>query len=189
MNRGRLIVVSGPSGVGKGTLVKRLLGECDSLCLSVSATTREPREEDTEGVTYFFKTRDEFASMAENGEFLEWAVYNGNCYGTPLSPVEKKMADGYDVVLEIDVQGGMNVMKSYPDALFIFISPPSVETLKNRLKNRGSESHEEIEKRVSAATAELEMMDKYDYIVVNRVVDDAVSDIKAIIEKERKKRL
>ena len=119
MNKGRLIVLSGPSGVGKGTLVKRLLAEYGKLCLSVSATTREPRTEDTEGVTYYFKTKDEFCRMIEEGKFLEWAVYNGNYYGTPIAPVEEKLNLGYDVLLEIEVQGAINVMERFPDAVYI----------------------------------------------------------------------
>lgn len=182
--KGRLIVISGPSGVGKGTLVKRLLRECDRLKLSVSATTRKPRSEDTEGVTYFFKTKDEFRSMIENSAFMEWAIYNDNYYGTPIAPVKEKLAEGYDVLLEIDVQGAMKVMKRCPDGIYIFIAPPSVETLRERLTGRGSETPEQIDKRVAAAEAELELQNKYSYVVVNNVLDDAVRDVKNIIERK-----
>lgn len=180
--KGRLIVISGPSGVGKGTLVKRLLSECKKLKLSVSATTRRPRSEDAEGVTYFFKTKDEFRSMIDESAFMEWAVYNDNYYGTPIAPVKEKLAEGYDVLLEIDVQGAMKVMEKCPDGIYIFIAPPSVETLRERLTGRGSESSEQIEKRVAAAEEELKLQDKYSYVVVNNVLDDAVEDIKKIIE-------
>ena len=186
MNKGQLIVISGPSGVGKGTIVKRLLSECENICLSVSATTREPRAEDTEGVTYFFKTKDEFLSMIENKCFLEWASYNGNYYGTPIAPVEEKLSQGCDVILEIDVQGAMNVMESYKGAMFIFIAPPDFETLKNRLEGRGSESQEQIANRVAAARAELEMQHKYDYVVINNVLDDAVDTVKNIIKGDER---
>ncbi len=182
--KGRLIVISGPSGVGKGTLVKRLLRECDRLKLSVSATTRKPRSEDAEGVTYFFKTKDEFRSMIENSAFMEWAIYNDNYYGTPIAPVREKLAEGYDVLLEIDVQGAMKVMERCPDGIYIFIAPPSVETLRERLTGRGSESPEQIDKRVAAAESELELKDRYTYVVVNNVLDDAVRDVKNIIERK-----
>lgn len=182
--KGRLIILSGPSGVGKGTVVKRLLSECDKICLSVSATTREPRAEDTEGVTYFFKTQEEFREMIDNDEFLEWAVYNGNYYGTPVAPVEEKLSEGYDVLLEIDVQGAIKVMKKRTDKLSIFIAPPDIETLRERLKGRGSETEEDIISRVSAAIAELEMQDLYDYVVVNNFLDDAVEEVKDILERK-----
>lgn len=181
-NRGRLIVISGPSGVGKGTIIRRILTECDNIKLSVSATTREPRQEDTEGVTYFFKSKDEFRSMIEGEKFLEWAIYNENYYGTPLEPVEEQLALGNDILLEIDVQGAINVMDKCDDGIYIFIAPPSFEMLKERLTGRGSETDFEIENRVNAAKAELEMKEKYDYIVVNNVLDDAVRDVKNIIE-------
>lgn len=182
MSKGKLIVMSGPSGVGKGTVVKRLLSECDNLRLSVSATTRAPRTEDKEGVTYFFKTESEFKNMIDTDSFLEWAVYNGNYYGTPIAPVMKQLDDGLDVILEIDVQGALNVMNKFKDAVYIFIAPPSVDTLKERLEGRGSESPEEIEKRVKAAESELDKKDKYDYVVINDVLDKAVENVKNIIE-------
>lgn len=181
-NRGKLIVISGPSGVGKGTIIKRILAEGDKIKLSVSATTRKPRLEDTEGITYYFKTEDEFRSMIDAERFLEWAVYNGNYYGTPIEPVERQRDEGIDVLLEIDVQGAINVMEKCPDGTYIFIAPPDVETLKERLCGRGSETEEEIANRVGAAMAELEMKDKYDYIVVNNVLDDAIREVKDIIE-------
>lgn len=179
--KGRLIVISGPSGVGKGTVVKRLLKKNESLILSVSATTRKPRKEDSEGVTYYFKDTDEFKKMVEDERFLEWAVYNGNYYGTPIDAVEKNLSDGLNVILEIDVQGAVKVMEKCPNGLFIFIAPPCMEELKKRLVGRGSESAEEIERRVSAAESELKLKDKYDYVVVNNVLADTVDEINDII--------
>lgn len=181
-NKGKLIVISGPSGVGKGTVIKRILSECKNLKLSVSATTREPREEDTEGVTYYFKTKDDFRAMIDNDEFLEWAVYNDNYYGTPIASVERQRENGIDVLLEIDVQGAINIMDRCNDAKFIFIAPPSFDTLRERLCGRGSEKAEEIENRVAAAHDELKMKEKYDYIVVNDILDTAVREIIDIIE-------
>lgn len=184
IKRGRLIVISGPSGVGKGTVVRRLLKQNERLCLSVSATTRKPRKEDTEGVTYFFKDVDDFKKMVDDERFLEWAVYNGNYYGTPIDAVEKNLSDGLNVILEIDVQGAIKVMDKCPNGLFIFIAPPCTEELKNRLIGRGSESADEIERRVAAAESELKLKDKYDYVVINKVLADTVDEINNIIMRE-----
>lgn len=181
-NRGKLIVLSGPSGVGKGTVVKRILKECDDIALSVSATTRTPREEDTDGVTYSFKTRDEFEKMIKADEFLEWAKYNNNYYGTPKAAVEKLLNDGISVILEIEVKGAGSIKERCPEALFIFIAPPSFETLRERLTSRGSESKEEIENRVALAKAEYDARDMYDFVVVNDIIDNTVLEVKKIIE-------
>lgn len=183
--KANLVVVSGPSGVGKGTICKALLEKAPSLSLSVSATTRKPRATDIEGVTYYFKSKEEFKQMIENDQLLEWAVYNQNYYGTPLAPVLEKLANGIDVLLEIDVQGALDVMKKYPDGIFIFISPPSREDLRERLHGRGTETEEEIERRISAAEQELNQKDQYDFIVVNRVVDEAVAEILHIIQSRK----
>lgn len=184
VKKGRLIVISGPSGVGKGTVVRCLLKENKRLCLSVSATTRKPRKEDTEGVTYFFKDVDDFKKMVDDERFLEWAVYNGNYYGTPIDAVEKNLSDGMNVILEIDVQGAVKVMDKCPNGLFIFIAPPCTEELKNRLIGRGSESPDEIERRVAAAESELKLKDKYDHVVINKVLADTVAKINDIIMRE-----
>lgn len=184
-NKGILYVVSGPSGVGKGTICKILLAKDENLSLSVSATTRVPREEDTEGVTYFFKTHDEFKKMIDEDKFLEWAVYNGNYYGTPSEPVEEGLKNGRDIILEIDVQGALNVMEKAPDSVSIFIAPPDKEALYARLRNRGSENEDEIEKRIMAAERELELKERYDYVVINDDLDDAVRKIENIMNKEK----
>jgi len=184
-NKGHLFVISGPSGVGKGTICKRLIAECEQVTISVSATTRAPRIEDKEGVTYFFKTVDEFKAMVEKGRFLEWAIYNGNYYGTPIEAVEAKLNDGFDVILEIDAQGALNVMNIRPDAVSVFIAPPDTNTLYERLRGRGTEAEEEIERRVKAAQWEMDQKDKYKYIVVNDHLDKAVEEIKDIMKFER----
>lgn len=182
-NRGKLVVISGPSGVGKGTIIRRLVKENDDLVLSVSATTRHPRQEDKEGVTYYFKTVDEFRSMIDEDKFLEWAMYNENYYGTPVDAVEELLGCGRNVILEIEVQGAMKVKDKRPDGLYIFVAPPSFETLRDRLEGRGSETPEQIEKRVMLAKEEYEMKDKYDFVVVNDDLDDAIKSIKDIIER------
>lgn len=187
-NKGKLVVISGPSGVGKGTICKRLLSECEDLILSVSATTRLPRTEDVEGVTYFFKSQDEFKKMIDAGDFLEWAVYNNNYYGTPRAAVEENLNRGKNVLLEIDVQGALNVKNNFPDGVYIFITPPDVETLHTRLVGRGTETPEEIQRRVAAADEELAKQNEYDYIVVNDVLEDAVEEIKEIM-KARSERI
>ncbi len=186
-NKGNLFVISGPSGVGKGTICRRLIENSDLLSISVSATTRKPRTEDMEGITYFFKTVEEFKQMIDTDEFLEWAVYNGNYYGTPVKAIEEKIENGEDVILEIEAQGAMKVMQAKPDAISIFITPPSEEALYDRLKNRGTESEEEIQSRVAAAKWELEQKDKYNYIVVNDNLDEAIAAIESIMKNEREK--
>ncbi len=185
-NKGNLFVISGPSGVGKGTICRRLVENSDTVSVSVSATTRKPRCEDIEGVTYFFKTVEEFKQMIEDGKFLEWAVYNGNYYGTPKDAIEEKISMGEDVILEIEAQGAMKVIEAKPDTVSIFITPPSEEALYSRLKNRGTEDEEEIKNRVSAAKWELEQKDKYNYVVVNDDLDDAIAAIESIMKNERK---
>ncbi len=186
-NKGILYVISGPSGVGKGTICKILLEKHSNLSLSVSATTRAPREEDTDGVTYFFKSQNEFKKMIDEDSFLEWAIYNGNYYGTPKGPVEEGLKGGKDIILEIDVQGALNVMEKAAESVSIFIAPPDEETLYIRLKNRGSESDEEIKKRITTAKRELELKEKYDYIVINDDLDEAVRAIENIMKKEKEK--
>ncbi|KAF0995719.1 guanylate kinase [Geobacillus thermoleovorans] len=187
--RGLLIVMSGPSGVGKGTVRKALFSQPDiNLHYSVSVTTRKPREGEVEGVDYFFRTREQFEQMIRENKLLEWAEYVGNYYGTPIDYVEKTLAEGKDVFLEIEVQGAMKVRRAFPEALFIFLAPPSLKELEKRIVGRGTESKELIENRLRAAKEELEMMDEYDYVVENDEVELACERIKAIVIAEHCRR-
>lgn len=182
IKKGKLIIISGPSGVGKGTICEQLLKDCKDIELSISATTRKPRSTDVHGVTYYFKSKEEFEEMVKNNQFLEWAKYGENCYGTPLKPVTDKLNQGINVLLEIDVQGALQVMENYPDGIYIFIAPPDIETLHKRLAGRGTETIDEINKRIAAADSELALKDKYDYIVINDILEDAVETVKNIIQ-------
>lgn len=183
---GLLLVVSGPAGVGKGTLGKALMERNHTIKMSVSATTRAPRPGEIEGVHYFFKTEEEFKAMVDRGEFLEYMhVFGSNYYGTPRSFVEQNLQNGYDVILEIDVQGAMKVKQSFPDAVLIFITAPSMSEIKSRLIGRGTETMEQVEKRFATAFKEIKMIPQYDYVIVNDVVDVAVHHMEAILEAER----
>jgi len=182
-NKGKLFVLSGPSGVGKGTICKKLLENID-LEISVSATTRKPREGEIEGVSYFFVNHDRFEDMIQKGEFLEHAEVFGNYYGTPKQKVLDKLAWGKDVLLEIDVQGAMQVKENYPESITIFVCPPSLATLKHRLAGRGTESAESLNQRIAKALTEIEMLKNYDYYIVNDELDDAVKNVKSIIYAE-----
>ncbi len=183
MKHGTLFVISGPSGTGKGPVCERLLKR-DNLFLSISSTSRNIRSGETDGVTYNYTTPENFKEMAENGCMLEWAVYNGNYYGTPKKNVVEKLEQGKDVLLEIDVQGALKVKKSYSDAVLIFIAPPSMEELRRRLETRGRESKEQIEERIRTADFELENAGKYDYIVVNDDLNECVRNIEMIMNAE-----
>ena len=184
--KGLLLVVSGPAGVGKGTIDRVLLERNTNMRLSVSATTRAPRPGEIDGVNYFFISEDKFKEMVENNEFLEYMhVFNLHYYGTPRSFVEEEIAMGHDVLLEIDVQGAMRVREAYPGAVLVFIAPPSMGKLKSRLVGRGTETPEVIERRFQTAFSELEYMKKYDYIVVNDVLDVAISHMEHIIDAEK----
>ena len=183
--RGLLIVLSGPSGVGKGTVRAAIFSKGEQkFVYSISATTRQPRTGETDGVDYFFKTREEFEQMIQNKQLLEYAEYVGNYYGTPLEYVENTLATGKDVFLEIDVQGAIQVRELMPEGVFIFLTPPDLNELESRIVNRGTDSDEVIAKRMKTAREELELMKYYDYSVVNDTVENAVQQIEAIIQTE-----
>ena len=183
IQRGKIIVISGFSGAGKGTVMNRLMEKYgDNYALSVSATTRAPRSGEIEGVSYFYKTDEEFQKMIENDELIEYAGYVGHYYGTPRSYVEKNLSAGKDVLLEIEIQGAMNIKSKYPDAVLLFITAPSAEVLKNRLLNRGSETREVVRERLLRATKEAEGVDSYDYIVVNDDLEKCVEEVDRIIK-------
>lgn len=182
--KGILIVISGPSGAGKGTICKELLEKEENLYLSVSATTRKPREGEVHGVNYYFLEKEDFMKRVENEEFLEWAEVHGNCYGTPKFNVEELINQGKNVILEIDVQGALNVKKNCEDGVFIFILPPSMEELKRRIINRGSETPESLITRFKNAYEEINFISKYNYAVVNDNLEDAVSKVQNIILAE-----
>ncbi len=186
--RGILFVLSGPSGVGKGTVNRSLRQQWDGLEFSISVTTRKPREGEQDGVDYFFKSREEFERMIEQNELLEYAEYVGNYYGTPLKYVEETLASGKDVLLEIEVQGALQVRKLVPEGVFIFLVPPSLDELRNRIVGRGTETEDLINNRMSVAKEELEMMDHYDYVVENDEIQAACDRIKAIAIAEHCKK-
>lgn len=186
MDKGLLIVVSGPSGAGKGTVVGELIKN-KGYALSVSATTRFPREGETDGVNYFFKTVDEFKKMIADNDFLEYAEFCGNFYGTPLPYVRQMLDEGKNVILEIEVKGAFQVKRSLPEAVLVFLAPPSLGELENRLRGRGTEAEEVIQRRMKRAAEEMELFAEYDYIVVNTEVEKAVSDIRSIVTAERLK--
>lgn len=185
---GILFILSGPSGVGKGTVRKRLFERDTALQYSISMTTREKRSGETDGIDYFYKTKEEFETLIEQNQLLEYAKYVNNYYGTPREYVEETLAVGNDVFLEIEVQGALQVKENFPEGVFIFLFPPSLEELKNRIINRGTETEELVLNRLKAARDEIEMMDAYDYVVVNDHVDNAVAKVQAIIESEHCKR-
>ncbi|HEY8361958.1 MAG TPA: guanylate kinase [Tissierellaceae bacterium] len=187
MSKGFLLVISGPAGTGKGTVCKELLKRNKDIVYSVSATTRKPRIGEIDGVNYYFVTEEKFKSMIENDEFLEYAYVHTNYYGTPKKFVFEQIEKGEIVLLEIDVQGAMQIKKKFPEAVFIFLLPPTMEELKNRIVKRGTETEEDIKRRYENAFKELDFVDNYDYFVINDVVEDAVSDIESIIRAEKLK--
>ena len=187
MSEGVLTVVSGFSGAGKGTVMKRLIQKYDDYALSISVTTRNPREGERDGIEYFFKTKEEVEAMIENDEFLESARYVDNYYGTPRFYVEEMLAKGKNVILEIEIQGAMQIKAKNQEAVLVFVTPPSFEELRNRLVGRGTETADVIESRLKRASEEAEGMPSYDYILVNDQVEDCVDRLHQIILSERAK--
>ena len=183
MKKGLLIVVSSPSGGGKGSVLAKLLEQNKNMSVSVSATTRGPREGEKNAVHYHFMSKKEFLNLVESGQMLEYAQFCENYYGTPKAPVMEALQAGKDIILEIEVQGGAQIKKIMPECVSIFIAPPSLEILEKRLRGRGTEDEETILKRLNTAKEELEKTGDYDYVVVNDVLEDAVAEIKDIIEK------
>lgn len=186
MGKGVLLIISGPSGSGKGTIVERLV-EDSGYSVSISATTRNPRPNEIDGVHYFFKSVEKFEEMLEKGELLEHAVFCDNYYGTPKKYVEEQLEEGKNIILEIEVQGALQVKKKYEDAVLIFTMPPSLTELRRRLEYRGTEDKATIDKRIKRAEEELEYLPKYDYLVINDTVERAVEDIDCIVKAERMK--
>ncbi len=187
MSKGILIVFSGPSGAGKDTILYDVLERDKTLQKSVSLTTREKREDETEGVDYYFTSLKEFKDKLDNGEILEYAQYGQNFYGTPKAPVDKWLNDGKTVILKIEVQGAANIKELYPESVSIFLLPPSIEELENRLRARETDSQEDILRRMTIAEDEFRRSVNYDYIVINNKVDEAVNDVLSIIRAEQLK--
>ena len=187
MNKGVLVVVSGLSGAGKGTICKRLLEKYPDYVLSVSVTSRKPREGEEHGREYFFITKEEFEDRINQGKLLEFAQYVGNYYGTPKDWVEEQLNAGKDIVLEIELQGAFQVRKKIPEAVLIFVLPPDMEELKRRLVNRGTETMEEIERRIQRALEEMEFVPEYDYVIINEDVEKSVDMLHNIVRSEKNK--
>lgn len=183
-DRGILVVVSGFSGAGKGTLMKRLMEKYDNYALSVSATTRDPRPGEEHGREYFFHTKKEFEELILEDALIEYAQYVDNYYGTPKAYVEKQLNIGKDVILEIEIQGALKVKKKMPNTLLLFVTPPNAEELKHRLVNRGTESMDVIESRLSRASEEAKGMSEYDYILINDVIEECVDNMHSIIQSQ-----
>lgn len=186
-DKGLLLVISGFSGAGKGTVVKRLLEQHNDYALSISATTRSPREGEQDGREYFFKSKEEFEKMIEASELIEYARYVDNYYGTPKAYVEEQLKEGKNVILEIEIQGALNIKSIFPDAVLLFIMPPSAKELERRLVGRGTEDEATIRARLSRASEEAQGVENYNYIVINDDVDACVETIDSIVKSEKRK--
>lgn len=187
MEKGLIVVISGPSGVGKGTVNARIINTTKNIDTAISATTRTPRDGETEGVHYYFCCKEDFEAKVLNGEFIEYASVHGNMYGTLISEVEKRTNEGKDVILEIDVQGGASVREKLADCVSIFILPPSLDELTSRLVNRATDSKEAIEARLQTAISEIKCVEHYDYVVINEDLVECAAMIKNIIKSEKQK--
>lgn len=185
--KGILIVISGPSGAGKGTICKAFLEKNKNVKLSISATTRSPREGEVEGVNYFFVTKEKFKGMIDNGELLEHAQIYDNFYGTPKAAILENLEQGYDVLLEIEMQGAKQIKEVYPEGVFIFILPPSLDELKSRIVGRGTETEEQINKRFGSAFEEICQIENYDYFIVNKDIDQSAKELSDMISAEKNK--
>lgn len=183
--RGLLMVVSGPSGTGKGTVLKAFRKLNPDIVPVPSATTREPRRGEVDSVNYFFKTREEFEKMIEENSFVEWVIYIGNYYGTPVESLERRLSGGFDVVLEKEVEGALRIKEVYPEAVTVFIAPPSMMELRRRIENRGTEDHHAIEERLKKAGEEMKFLDKYNYVIINDDVNRAAQSLSEILKEER----
>ena len=181
-NLKKLIIITGPSGVGKGTVVKELLDRNKDIWLSISATTRNPRVGENDGLNYYFISEERFKDMIDKKEFLEWAQFAGNYYGTPLSTVNEKIEKGFDVLLEIEVEGAKQIKEKFPESLSIFLLPPSKEELEKRIRNRGTEKEEAIDRRLSRADYEIASSDEFDFVLTNHDVDETVKGVFKIIK-------
>ena len=187
MKKGKLLIISGFSGVGKGTVVKYILDNYSDYKISISATTRSPREGEVDGTHYHFLTTEKFEDMIKNNQLLEYANYVGNYYGTPRSYVEEQMAAGRDVILEIEIQGALEVKKKFPDTLLLFVTPPSATVLEERLRGRGTETEEVIQDRLKRASEEAMYMEQYDYILVNDTLETCVEQMHQLIQSQHEK--
>ncbi len=185
--QGYLFIISGPSGVGKGTLIKKLFKKIPDLHYSISLTTRKPRGEEREGIDYHFVNKKTFEKYIDEGRFAEWADVHGDYKGTLLSTIDESLAEGKDLLLEIDVQGALQIKKEYPEGIFIFITPPSWEELEERLRGRDTEEEESLKKRLIDARGEMEFSKHYDYIIINDELEKASEELEAIIVNERRR--